>query len=221
MVYTTPTKKARIVLLRCQGKKFSEIANQFNIHRSTASGIFNKYNKTEDYYHVGSKTGRPRLMGHHDRVLAVQKIRSGQARDGADLCRQKFPHLSYSTVRKELREMGLHGRRCRTKFFLMKYHVKKRVEWAEEHAEWGPKDWERVVFSDESKFCLFGLDGVQYCRRGPGEEYKPQNVAARVKHGGGSIMVWECITSKEVGRLYRIKGAMTGEYCGRAGTQPF
>ncbi|KAF8596990.1 hypothetical protein BDV93DRAFT_410295, partial [Ceratobasidium sp. AG-I] len=30
-----------------------------------------------------------------------------------------------------------------------------------------------------------------------------------VKHGGGSVMVWGCITAQGVGRLYRIDGRLT------------
>ena len=74
--------------------------------------------------------------------------------------------------------------------------------------------WHNVVFSDESKFNLFGSDSRQYCRRRPGEEFLDRNVKKVVKHWGGSLMVWGCITPQEPGRLHRIEGRMNAvQYC--------
>lgn len=73
---------------------------------------------------------------------------------------------------------------------------------------WGRKDWEAVIYSDESKFNIFESDGVQYCRRGPNEEFEPRSVQQRLKHGGGKVMVWGYMTSKGFGSLVRVDGLM-------------
>jgi hypothetical protein len=144
----------------------------------------------------------------------ARKIRSGVARDGGDLRRQEFPEAGASTIRRELASMGLHGRRRRKKPLLTKKHVAKRVSWARDHQDWEMAEWGRVFFTDESKFLLFGSDGIQYCQRGPNEEFSRQNVDPCVKHGGGKIMVWGGIHSTGFGRLVRIDGIMTGKmYC--------
>ena len=39
----------------------------------------------------------------------------------------------------------------------------KRHAWGKKHKEWADENWGRVIFSDESKFNLFGLDGPRYC----------------------------------------------------------
>lgn len=71
-----------------------------------------------------------------------------------------------------------------------------------------------IIFSDESKFVLFGLDGKQYCRRRPGEELLPRNVKKTVKHGGGNVMVCGCLTEHGPGRLHRVDGRMdAAQYC--------
>ena len=88
------------------------------------------------------------------------------------------------------------------------------MAWATSHSEWGVKDWKIFIFSDESKFNVIGSDGIQYCRLGPNEEFQAQNVQKRMKHGGGSIMVWGCITPLGYGRLHCIEGIMKKEeYC--------
>ncbi|KAJ3006799.1 hypothetical protein NUW54_g3802 [Trametes sanguinea] len=85
-------------------------------------------------------------------------------------------------------------------------HVAARYAWAIEHAKWTVEDWSKVVFSDESIFKVFGSDGKQYCRRRTGEALLPQNVKKTVKHGGGKVAVWGCLTWYGPGQLYRIDG---------------
>ena len=65
-----------------------------------------------------------------------------------------------------------------------------------------------IVFSDESKFDLFGSDGKRYCCRRKGDWYKERNVKKTMKHGGGSLMVWGCIMRWRTGQLIQLKGNM-------------
>ncbi len=55
---------------------------------------------------------------------------------------------------------------------------------------------------------LFDSDGVQHVWRCPGEEYKANCALSTVKHGGGSIMVWGCMTIAGTGELRFIEGNM-------------
>ena len=68
--------------------------------------------------------------------------------------------------------------------------------------------WYKVVWSDEYKFNLFGSDDRVYIRRRAGEDYLPDCVQSTVKFGGGSVMVWGCITSDGVGPLTTVDGRM-------------
>ncbi len=50
--------------------------------------------------------------------------------------------------------------------------------------------------------------------RQPGEEYKDKCVLPRVKHGGGSVMVWGCMSAAGTGELQFIEGTMNANmYC--------
>jgi len=44
-------------------------------------------------------------------------------------------------------------------------NVKKRLQFAGEHIQKGPNFWNMIVWSDESKFNVFGSDGKPYVRR--------------------------------------------------------
>jgi hypothetical protein len=122
--------------------------------------------------------------------------------------------VSTRTVLRALCSIGLNGRVCQKKPLLTKGHLKKRREWVYDYGEWLKDDWEWVWFSDESKFNLVGSDGKQYCQRRVGEEFLEWNVKKTVKHGGGSLHVWGCITLYGPGRLHHVKGKMNViQYC--------
>ncbi|GFW14134.1 transposable element Tcb1 transposase [Trichonephila clavipes] len=50
--------------------------------------------------------------------------------------------------------------------------------------------WKKVIFSDESKFNIFGSDGRRIVWRKPNTALDPKNLHPAVKHGGVSVMVW-------------------------------
>ncbi|GFS63626.1 uncharacterized protein TNCV_1961841 [Trichonephila clavipes] len=48
--------------------------------------------------------------------------------------------------------------------------------------------WNDVIFSDESKFNIFGSDGRRMVSRKPNTSHHPKHTIPTVKHGGGSVM---------------------------------
>ena len=69
--------------------------------------------------------------------------------------------------------------------------------------------WNKVVFLDESKFNVFGLDSYFKVQRKKGEsKYKETNIYKTIQGKEENIIVQRCITSKEFGKLYRIQDKM-------------
>lgn len=71
--------------------------------------------------------------------------------------------------------------------------------------------WRNVIFTDESKFNLYGPDGTKRCWRRPGSLLRDHHVRKVVKFGGGSVMVWGAITYRGVGKLIFIDQKMDSE----------
>ena len=72
------------------------------------------------------------------------------------------------------------------------------------------KAWEKVMWSDETKIELFGVNSTRRVWRKRNAEYKPKNTIPTVKHRGRNLMLWGCFSAKGTGRLYRFEGRMNG-----------
>jgi hypothetical protein len=86
--------------------------------------------------------------------------------------------------------------------------LKKRLAFAKKHVKWSKQKWAKVLFSDESKFELFGSKRRLFVRRQPGERFIKSCIMPTIKHGGGGIMVWVGISTNGVTRLKIIVGIM-------------
>lgn len=65
-----------------------------------------------------------------------------------------------------------------------------------------------MVFTDESKFNIFKSHGKVTVWRQKNCELDKKNLTATVKHGGGGVMVWGCMSASGVGELCFIEGIM-------------
>ena len=159
--------------------------------------------------------GRPRTLTTKDEHIVKHLILSGECRTAAEVARQApnlgLPAVSVNTIRNALRRQGLVARVKFPKPFLTKAHMRRRLAWARAHRYWTMTDWRRVLFSDETKLLCVNARGRSWCWREPG----PQPLCARAvmpskKFGGGSILLWGCMSANGVGNLCRIFVNMTG-----------
>ena len=87
----------------------------------------------------------------------------------------------------------------------------KRIEYARKYREQPLCFWNQVLWTDKSKFNLFGSDGRVMVWRTPQEAFDPRCMVPTVKHGGGNVKCWGSFSSSGVGNLVFIDGNMTGE----------
>ena len=77
------------------------------------------------------------------------------------------------------------------------------LEFAKRHL----KDYQtmrnKILWSDETKFELLGLNAKSHI-------WRKRGTIPTVKHVGGCIMLWECFSAARTGRLVRMEGKMNG-----------
>ncbi|GFT91014.1 transposable element Tcb1 transposase [Trichonephila clavipes] len=66
--------------------------------------------------------------------------------------------VSARTIRRRLQQSGLFARRQSLGLPLTQYHRRLRCQWEDERRMWAA-EWNKVVFTDESRICLQHHDG--------------------------------------------------------------
>jgi transposase len=205
---TTAAKKGAIVALKGERMSNREVTDKENVAPSTVSRINRRYGKTHDFESKGAKTGRPTKLSERDIQKAVRMLSTGQAKNASDLQRKFFPRIHVDTLRNALRKRRLNAFVRQSKPLHTAAHRRKRIDLAERHCYWTGEDFRAVRYSDESKFNVFGSDGREWCWREKGQVNDPKFTKKKIRHCGGSVMVWGYITLHGVGRLHRINGIM-------------
>lgn len=70
-----------------------------------------------------------------------------------------------------------------------------------EHMEWTQNDWEKVIWSDESKIDIGRDTRLRWVLRTEEEKYNPECLKPVFKGARTSIMVWECFAGSNLGEL--------------------
>ena len=161
------------------------------------------------------KRGRKKALSTCQKRYLVRKITSGQIDTASeaqrDLARNQGVSVSAQTVRNALKQQGLKAVVKRKKPLLTARHKKQRLEFARKYQHWTIDDWKRVVWSDETKINRMGSDERKWCWKTPGSSLQEREINPTVKHGGGNIMIWGCMTQHGVGFMCRIDGGMDDE----------
>ncbi|UYV61902.1 hypothetical protein LAZ67_1007025 [Cordylochernes scorpioides] len=87
---------------------------------------------------------------------------------------------------------------------------RKRLEWCRARSTW-MMEWHRVVFSDESRFCLSSDSRRVRVWRRRGERSNPAAIVERPTVRQRGIMVWGAIAYDSRSPLLRIQGTMTAQ----------
>ncbi len=105
-------------------------------------------------------------------------------------------------------------RKRATKPLLNQRQRQKRLTWAVEKNNWTVAQWSKVLFSDESKFCIsFGNQGPRVWRKS-GEAQNPCCLKSSVKFPQ-SVVIWAAMSSAGVGPLCFLKSTVNAAIQGR------
>ncbi len=213
--------KKGIVALHKDGVGYKKIAKTLKLSCSTVAKTIQRFNKTGSPQNR-PRHGRPKKLSacaqHHIQRLCLGNRRMSAASIAAEAEGMGGGQpVSAQTIRRTLHQIG-------RKPLLKMMHKKACKQFAEDKQTKDMDYWNQVLWFDETKINWFGSEGVKRVWRQPGEEYKDKCVLPTVKHGGGSVMVWGCMSAAGTGELQFIEGTMstyTVTYWSRAWSPPF
>lgn len=200
-----------IIKLWKEGKSFRKIGQTVGRTYSSVQRVINNF-KATGILTSKPRNGRPEKLSFREerKIICMAKTnpRTTSTKIVENVQQTFNKKICAETARKILHKAGYHGRVARKKPYISHVNRRKRIEFANAYINKSPEFWKQVIFSDESKYCIFGIKGRQIVWRKPGTALEKQNLVGTVKHGGGGIMVWGCMAAAGVGKLSFIESTM-------------
>ncbi len=94
---------------------------------------------------------------------------------------------------------------CPQGSLLKKAHVQAHLKFDNDSEE----NWVKVLWSDETKIKLFGINSTRRVWRRRNVAYGSKNTILTIKHGGGNIMLWGCFLLRGQDNCTALKGRWT------------
>ncbi|UYV78217.1 ASNA1 [Cordylochernes scorpioides] len=205
--------RGMVIGLKRAGWSIRQIAADTHLGASTVHRLWRRWleqGNVEIYRNVGATRVTSARV---DRRILRQAVAAPQATCTAILqhVQDTLDHsISTRTISRRLVANGLHSCRPLRRLPLTPPSRRQRLEWCRARSTW-MTEWHRVVFSDESRFCLSSDSRRVRVWRRRGERSNPAAIVERPTVRQRGIMVWGAIAYDSRSPLLRIQETMTAQ----------
>ncbi|UYV68251.1 hypothetical protein LAZ67_5003618, partial [Cordylochernes scorpioides] len=205
--------RGMVIGLKRAGWSIRQIAADTHLGASTVHRLWRRWLEQGNvaiYRNVGATRVTSARV---DRRILRQAVAAPQATCTAILqhVQDTLDHsISTRTISRRLVSNGLHSCRPLRRLPLTPPNRRQRLEWCRARSTW-MTEWHRVVFSDESCFCLSSDSRRVRVWRRRGERFNPAAIVERLTVRQRGIMVWGAIAYDSRSPLLRIQGTMTAQ----------
>ena len=179
------------------GMDARQVARAFGVHVSTIYSLTDRFlqnNNVVDH----PRSGRPRVTSQRQDRNIVRTHMRDRFLPATTTARQTVgTHnrpVSHTTVWRRLIAVHLNCRRPYIGQRITQRHRIARHNWAVLHRQWQNRQWQNIVFSDESRYCVDRADSRMRVWRRRGERFTDACVMERDSWGGPSVMLWGAIS---------------------------
>ncbi|UYV69340.1 hypothetical protein LAZ67_6003272, partial [Cordylochernes scorpioides] len=205
--------RGMVIGLKRAGWFIRQIADDTHLDASTVNRLWRRWLEQGNvaiYRNVGATRVTSARV---DRRILRQAVAAPQATCTAILqhVQDTLDHsISTRTISRRLVANGLHSCRRLRRLPLTPPNRRQRLEWCRARSTW-MTEWHRVVFSDESRFCLSSDSRRVRVWRRRGERSNPAAIVERPTVRQRGIMAWGAIAYDSRSTLLRIQGTMTAQ----------
>ncbi len=191
----TVVQKTIIDTLHKEGKPQTFIAKEAGCSQSAVSKHVNRKLSGR------KKCGRKRCTTNRENRSLMRIVKQNRFKNLGELhmeWTEAGVKASRATTHRRVKEFGYSCHIPLVKPLLNHRQRQRCLTWAKEKKNWTVAQWSKVLFSDESKFCIsFGNQGPRVWRKG-GEAHSPSFMKSSVKFPQ-SVMIWGAMSSAGVG----------------------
>ena len=182
-----------IFRLHEDGKSYNKIDGIVNRNKSTIHYIIKKW-KNDGTLANKTRSDRPKKLSGREEKVIIRELKKKNPTTSAPQLTSMVADMFHKEVhpglcRRILRNNDFHGRVPRNRPYINAVNHRKRLTFAKTYIYKDNSFWDKIIFSDESKFNIFGSNGQNYVWRKSNTELEIRYLHETVKHGGGSIMV--------------------------------
>ncbi|GFU31873.1 transposable element Tcb1 transposase [Trichonephila clavipes] len=185
--------RGRIIGKLEEGRSVTSVAAEFGIAHSIVSRLWRQFQTTGTAIR-GFSSGRPRGTTPADDRYIVLQARRNRRQTAGEFARHTTQAtgrpISRFTVARRLHGGDLFARRPVRCVSLTPAYRRRRSLWCREHRNWRDNEWERVLFTDESRFSLSSDSHRILIWRERGSRNHPSNIIERDRYGGRGALVW-------------------------------
>uniref|UniRef100_A0A669BAZ2 Transposase Tc1-like domain-containing protein n=1 Tax=Oreochromis niloticus TaxID=8128 RepID=A0A669BAZ2_ORENI len=161
-----------------QTSLYKKISKALRISQNTVAKVIQNCRKDGSATILQRHPCRPRKLTSQQERLLMGRVEENHHGSSLQLAKaiesQTGVTVSRDTIRRTLHRNGMHGY--------------PRLEFVRAHAEKDEDYWDSILWSDETKITVFGTNG-----------FKTKCMVPTVKHGGGSVLMWGCMSAAGVG----------------------
>ncbi|KAL4500903.1 hypothetical protein ABPG72_020137 [Tetrahymena utriculariae] len=168
----------------------------FRISHTTIWRLFNRFD-SGTMVNDRSNCGRTPIIGEKSKKKIVDFVLTNRFTTAADIYRNKDLNthdLTSQTIRNVLKDEGLKAFKPVIVNCINEGNKQKRKDWCKQRLKWKVKDWEKVVFTDESLIQASSFQ-IKWVRKYEGEILDEDNCITKSKWNNNiRITVWGGIT---------------------------
>ncbi|XP_050519064.1 uncharacterized protein LOC126893155 [Diabrotica virgifera virgifera] len=138
-----------------KGKTMREISSELTVATTTVFNIIKKYGETASIGVRGNSSGCPKAVSQRSVRHLIRICKSGRntlREVTARWNRETGMNVSRECCRKYIHESGLSFYKAKEKPLLTEAQKRNRYIWAKSKLSQTKLDWDKVIYSDESKF---------------------------------------------------------------------
>ncbi len=168
-------QKTTIDTLHKEGKTQKVIAKEAGCSQSSVSKHINREAKGR------KRCGRKKCTSNRYNRTLEKIVKQNPLKNVGEIHKEWTAagvSASRTTTHRRMQDMGFSCRIPCVKPLLNNRQRQKRLAWAKDKKDWTAAEWSKVMFSDESKFCIsFGNQGPRVWRkRGEAQNHGIENL---------------------------------------------
>ena len=193
--------RARIIGLSEGGNTGVQIAAITGVSVRTVQRLVKTFKEDGTYKRKPCGGSHAKKLSERDVNNIVRYAKTHRRSSVSEITNMCRTQVNRRTIQRVLHKSGIFSRIAVKKPFLTSHHMSQRLAFAQKYHGWSPKEWERIVWTDESTFEIGKSSRQIHVWRSAYERYSSSCIVPTFKSGRTSLMIWGAFAGGQKSQL--------------------